>query len=274
MLRILLAAIALTACTAPGRVAAAGVGLRARTGQAGEEKAEKKKPPAKAAQKDQQERTAFTPEELDAAVIPGIADARAWGDAEKLRAAAAAGERPVAGDLGRRIGRRLRRRRAHRLDPIGQAAGIRRGHRGEHRRAHRARTPSSDRRYDEAVRKNFTTISAADIFEDRMSRDSLFDYWPLKRQIEQNVTGKLLAEIAAQHARGRRLLIATTSLDAGRRVVWNMGAIAARGDERAIELFRAILLASCSIPGFFAPVAIDVEANGKKIPGNAQRRHA
>ncbi len=60
--------------------------------------------------------------------------------------------------------------------------------------------------YDEAVRKNFTTISAADVFEDRMSRDSLFDYWPLKRNIEQNVTPTLLADIAAQHARGRRLL--------------------------------------------------------------------
>ncbi len=71
-----------------------------------------------------------------------------------------------------------------------------------------------------------------------MSRDSLFDYWPLKRQIEQNVTPKLLAEIAAEHARGRRLLIATTNLDAGRRVVWNMGAIAARGDDKALKLFR------------------------------------
>ena len=99
------------------------------------------------------------------------------------------------------------------------------------------------------MRKNFTTIGAADIFEDRVTRDSLFDYWPLKRQIEQNVTAKLLAEIAAEHARGRRLLVATTNLDAGRRVVWNMGAIAARGDEKALKLFRDILLASCSIPG-------------------------
>ena len=44
-----------------------------------------------------------------------------------------------------------------------------------------------------------------------------------------------------------------------------MGAIAERGDEKALKLFRDILLASCSIPGFFSPVAIEVEANGKKF---------
>ena len=103
-------------------------------------------------------------------------------------------------------------------------------------------------RYDDEIRKNFTTIAAADIFEDRMTRDSLFDYWPLKRLIEQRMTAKLLAEIAAEHARGRRLFVATTNLDAGRRVVWNMGAIAAKGDDRSIKLFRDILLASSSIP--------------------------
>jgi hypothetical protein len=48
-------------------------------------------------------------------------------------------------------------------------------------------------------------------------------------------------------------------------VIWNMGAIAARGDDKSLELFRDVLLASCSIPGFFSPVAIEVEANGKRI---------
>ncbi len=119
--------------------------------------------------------------------------------------------------------------------------------------------------YDEELRKNFTTITAADVFEDRATRDSLFDDWPLKRLIEQRVTAKLMADIAAEHRRGRRLLVATTNLDAGRRVVWNMGAIAERGDDKALKLFRDVLLASCSIPGFFSPVAIDVEANGKQF---------
>src|SRR5437588_1132888 len=119
-------------------------------------------------------------------------------------------------------------------------------------------------RYDEELHKNFTSIGAADIFEDRMTRSSLFDYWPLKRLIEHRVTPTLLSEIAAEHARGRRLWVATTNLDAGRRVIWNMGAIAAHGEQGA-RLFRDILLASSAIPGFFSPVPIEVEANGKKF---------
>src|SRR5262249_33927216 len=130
--------------------------------------------------------------------------------------------------------------------------------------ARSARLAVRGARYDEELHKNFTTIGAADIFEDRVTRDSLFDYWPLKRIIEQRVTPAMLSGIAAEHARGRRLLVATTNLDAGRRVIWNMGAIAAHG-EQALKLFRDILLGSSSIPGFSSPVPIEVEANGKKF---------
>jgi predicted acylesterase/phospholipase RssA len=118
-------------------------------------------------------------------------------------------------------------------------------------------------KYDEDLRKNFLEITAADVFEDRPTPQSLMDTWPLKRLIEKRVTTEMLAAIAAEHKRGRRLLVATTNLDAGRRVIWNIGAIAARGDDKALKLFRDILLASSSIPGFFPPVEIEVEANGK-----------
>ena len=118
-------------------------------------------------------------------------------------------------------------------------------------------------RYDEDLRQNFLSITAADVFEDHATPESLMDTWPLKRLIERRVSAKMLVEIAAEHRRGRRLLVATTNLDAGRRVIWNMGAIAERGDDKALKLFHDILLASSSIPGFFAPVAIEVEANGK-----------
>jgi predicted acylesterase/phospholipase RssA len=79
------------------------------------------------------------------------------------------------------------------------------------------------------------------------------------------VTPQLLADIATEHNRGRRLLVVTTNLDAGRPVVWNLGAIAARGDDKALQLFRAVLLASASIPGIFPPVLIDVESQGKQF---------
>jgi predicted acylesterase/phospholipase RssA len=120
-------------------------------------------------------------------------------------------------------------------------------------------------RYDEQLRQQFTSITAGDIFEDRPTGDSLMDSWPLKRTIEQRVTPQLLADIAVEHRRGRRLLAVTTNLDAGRRVIWNMGAIAERGGDKALQLFRSVLLASASIPGIFPPVLIEAQSHGKQL---------
>ncbi|KKK79320.1 hypothetical protein LCGC14_2834700, partial [marine sediment metagenome] len=86
----------------------------------------------------------------------------------------------------------------------------------------------------------------------------------LKRLIEQNIDQDLMDAIAAEHARGKRLYIGTTNLDAQRFVVWNMGAIANSGHPDAIELFSKVMLASASIPGAFPPVYFDVEAVGKR----------
>ena len=71
--------------------------------------------------------------------------------------------------------------------------------------------------------------------------ESLVDTWPLKRLIAKEVTPELLAQVAEAHKAGRRLFVATTNLDAQRGVVWNMGAIAAKGDEAALKLFRDVL---------------------------------
>jgi hypothetical protein len=231
---------------------------------AAKKRVERKGPAPNAAPKEQQERSTFTAQDEDVAVIPGIPDARIWGDSEK------------------EFGRLLPQASGPWLAISGggsdgaYGAGVLTGWSESGLRPEFAVVTGVSigaliapfaflgPRYDEVVHKNFTTIGAADIFEDRTTRDSLFDYWPLKRVIEQRVTPALLSEIAAEHARGRRLFVATTNLDAGRRVVWNMGAIAARGEE-GLKLFRDVLLASSSIPGFFSPVPIEVEANGKKF---------
>ncbi len=117
-------------------------------------------------------------------------------------------------------------------------------------------------KYDDALRDAFTKVTAADIFEINTTPESFLDTWPLKDLIAKQVTPALIADIATQYRAGRRLFIVTTNLDAERSMVWNMGAIAARGDEQAIKLFRTVLLASSSIPGAFPPVFIDVESNG------------
>jgi hypothetical protein len=118
-------------------------------------------------------------------------------------------------------------------------------------------------KYDEELHANYTTITASDIFEVGATPESLTDTWPLGQLINKRVTPELLADVASEHQKGRRLFVMTTNLDAGRTVVWNMGVIAARGDEAALKLFRQILLASASVPGVFPPVYIRVEANGR-----------
>ncbi|CAA2106004.1 hypothetical protein MBUL_03470 [Methylobacterium bullatum] len=124
---------------------------------------------------------------------------------------------------------------------------------------------------DATLARAYTEISAADVFEFGGTNEALTDTWPLKRRIDRMVTGKLLADIAAEHAKGRRLLVATTAVDSERPVLWDMGAIASEGSPKALDLFRAIILASSAVPGVFPPVMIDVVGtDGKRF----QEMHA
>jgi len=118
-------------------------------------------------------------------------------------------------------------------------------------------------RYDAVLEAVYTQTSAADIFEVGGTGESFLDTWPLRELIAKQINVQLLADIAAAHRAGRRLFIATTDLDAGRSVVWNMGAIAVHGGDAAVKLFRSVLLASGSVPGAFPPVLIEVEGNGR-----------
>jgi predicted acylesterase/phospholipase RssA len=122
--------------------------------------------------------------------------------------------------------------------------------------------------YDEVLRRVCGSIGPKDIFHSRnlvsaLTGDGFADDRPLADLIAQYVTAGTLADIAREYAKGRLLLIGTTNLDAGQRVVWNMGAIASSHDPRALTLFRQIMLASTAIPGVFPPVMIDVEVDGR-----------
>jgi predicted acylesterase/phospholipase RssA len=81
--------------------------------------------------------------------------------------------------------------------------------------------------------------------------------------------------VAREHARGRRLLIATTNLDSQKATIWDMGAIATQGGEKAVRLFRDVLVASATLPGLFPPKLIDVEApDGEGGVTRYQEMHA
>ena len=84
---------------------------------------------------------------------------------------------------------------------------------------------------------------------------------PLRALVERYVDEAMLQAVAAEFAKGRVLLVATTDLDSQRGVSWDLGAIAAQGTPEALELFRTVLVASASIPGAFPPVLIS-SSNG------------
>jgi predicted acylesterase/phospholipase RssA len=123
--------------------------------------------------------------------------------------------------------------------------------------------------YDDLLEEMYTTVRRKDVLRFRNplalpGKDSLAKSRPLADRIADTLGEPELAAIAEEHRRGRRLLVATTNLDARRLVIWNMGAIAASGAPGALELFRGVLLASASIPVVFPPVYVTVVADGER----------
>jgi predicted patatin/cPLA2 family phospholipase len=93
----------------------------------------------------------------------------------------------------------------------------------------------------------------------------LFGNTHLRELVARYVGQDMLAAIAAEDAKGRKLLIVTTNLDTQRTVIWDMGRIATIGSAQALDLFRDVLAASASIPIVFPPMLIDAEANGNRF---------
>ena len=123
--------------------------------------------------------------------------------------------------------------------------------------------------YDERLKALYTGISMQDVAEERsllsvLYSDALADNAPLRKLVKKSVTQEMLDAIAAEHDKGRILLVATTNLDVRRPVIWNVTEIAATRLPGALDLVHKILIASAAIPGTFPPVMIDVEAGGQR----------
>lgn len=123
--------------------------------------------------------------------------------------------------------------------------------------------------YDAKLQEVYTTLSAKDVMQPRgylaaLLQDAFADNTPLRRTVARYVDQAMLDAIAAEHAKGRLLLVATTNLDARRPTIWNITKIAASGHPRALDLVHDVLVASAAIPGAFPPIMIGVEADGRK----------
>jgi len=119
--------------------------------------------------------------------------------------------------------------------------------------------------YDAQLAELWTTFDAQmvatpQVLAGLLGAEAIADTAPLRELIAKHVDRRMLREIAHEYRGGRLLMVGTTNLDAQRQVIWNMGEIAAAAarDPEAAQLFRDVLLASASIPGVFPPVHVKV----------------
>ncbi|MBN1689212.1 MAG: patatin-like phospholipase family protein [Candidatus Omnitrophica bacterium] len=115
----------------------------------------------------------------------------------------------------------------------------------------------------------FTSISTKDVVRTRnvfalLFKNSLYSSDLFAKKIDDIVDENLLAKVAQEHRKGRRLYVGTTDLDAQEFVIWDMGALASKGGPDSVKMFRKIILASCSFSSTLPPVFFQVEAGGRR----------
>lgn len=124
--------------------------------------------------------------------------------------------------------------------------------------------------YDDTLKELYTGGIAESLLEDpsimrALFGSGLFGNTRLRELVARYVGSEILAAVAREHAKGRRLLVVTTDLDTQRTAIWDMGKIAAIGSPEALHLFRDVMAASASIPLMFPPILIDAEGQGTRF---------
>jgi hypothetical protein len=123
-------------------------------------------------------------------------------------------------------------------------------------------------KYDAQLRQFYTESTNRDIYTKRYVRgllggEALTDTAPLRRQIDGFLSAEAIADIAAAHQAGRRLIVGTTEEEARRFVIWDVGAIACRNGPGDRDLIIDALVGSAAIPGVFPASKIDVYVDGE-----------
>lgn len=125
-------------------------------------------------------------------------------------------------------------------------------------------------RYDDTLEHLYTSGVASELVDRKfiargLLGESLLKQQPLRRMVETYLNSIVLKEIAAEHRKGRNLIVLTTNLDTQRPILWDMGAIADSDNPGALKLFQDVLIASASIPGIFPAVQIKARVDGRDI---------
>ena len=123
--------------------------------------------------------------------------------------------------------------------------------------------------YDQQLKTLYTTTESKDLYRIRPLRgvfgDALADNAKLAKKVDEVLTLEFMRALACEHQKGRRLYIGTTAAEAKRFVVWDIGAIAAKGRPEDRELITQVLLGSSAIPGFFPTQDIKVDLDGQSL---------
>ena len=124
--------------------------------------------------------------------------------------------------------------------------------------------------YDDTLREVYTSGIAESLLNDPsimrvLFGSGLFGNTRLRELVARYVGPEIMAQVARENAKGRKLLVVTTDLDTQRTAIWDMGKIAAVGTPEALKLFRDVMAASASIPLVFPPIMIDAEGQGRKF---------
>lgn len=118
--------------------------------------------------------------------------------------------------------------------------------------------------YDHVARELFTQYETKQVLKVTMlRRDSVTDSTRLRNVIFEYLDDAVIARIAEEHRKGRRLLVGTVNIDTLRPMTWDMGVIACSDHPDKRGLMADVILASASIPVAFPPVFIDVEVDGQ-----------
>ena len=119
---------------------------------------------------------------------------------------------------------------------------------------------------DDFLTRAYTATANGDVQRDRWwielpFSDSLKSTAPLVELLKRFLTDAVIAQVAAGAAEHRKLYVASTDLNTGKLVIWDLTRVAADGHP---NLYRQIVLSSASAPVLYPPVRIgsDLFADG------------
>ena len=119
---------------------------------------------------------------------------------------------------------------------------------------------------DAALKKGYLGIDDSDVYQPRYEMlipfvinfsNSLTRTQRLRSLIESIATPEVVARVAQEHDKGRRLYVGAVNMDMGRFETFDLTEIARNGGTQAYTRYIDCLMASAAIPVFFEPIYID-----------------